>query len=155
MAKGDIKWFSGALLAIGKKVHDLSADTFKLGLVTSTATPAIADADPRWAAGGSVNFATNQVTPGGNYATGGPSLASVSWTSVSNVPTFRATDLTINQHASNPTNARWAIIYNDTDASKRALAFVDLGAATDLTLGNFTIDWQAGAGTDILTLTQS
>jgi hypothetical protein len=153
MATGDIKWFSGGLLELGKGTHNLSTATLKVGLITSVATPAISDTDPRWGAGGSVNFATNQVTPGGNYASGGPSLASVTWTNVSNVPTLRATDPVISQNASNPTNARWAIIYNDTDASKRALAFVDLGSARDLTTGDFTINF-GGAGTDILTLTQ-
>jgi hypothetical protein len=154
MATGDIKWFSGALLALGSKVHALGADTFKIGLVTSSVTPAIGDTDPRWGAGGSVNFVTNQVTPGGNYASGGPTLAGVSWTNVSGVPTFRATDVSIAQNASNPTNARWGIIYNDTDASKRAVAFVDLGSDRNLSTGAFTIDF-GGAGTDVLTLTQS
>ena len=154
MATGDIKWFSGSLLAIGNKVHNLSSDVLKVGLITSATTPAISDTDPRWGAGGSVNFSSTQVTPGGNYSTGGPSLASVTWTNVSNVPTLRATDLTISQHASNPTNARWGIVYNDTDASKRAIAFIDFGSARDLTTGDFTINF-GGAGTDILTLTQS
>jgi hypothetical protein len=154
MATGDIKWISGGLLAIGNKIHNLSSDTFKVGLVTSVVTPAIADTDGRWGAGGSVNYATNQVTPGGNYSTGGPALASVGWTNVSNVPTLRADDVAIAQHASNPTNARWGIIYNDTDASKRAIAFVDLGSDRNLTTGAFSIDF-GGAGRDVLTLTQS
>src|SRR5512135_3443068 len=97
---GEIKWFSGALLELGKGTHNLASNTLKVGLVTSAVTPAISDTDPRWAAGGSVNFSTNQVSPvGGNYATGGPSLASVTWTNVSNVPTLRATDVSIAQHA--------------------------------------------------------
>ena len=154
MASGDIKWISGGLLAIGSKIHNLGSDVLKVGLVTVTVTPAIADTDGRWGAGGSVNYATNEVTPGGNYTTGGAALASVTWTNVSNVPTLRATDVTIAQHASNPTNARWGIVYNDTDASKRALAFIDFGSARDLTTGAFTINF-GGAGTDILTLTQS
>lgn len=154
MAAGDIKWISGGLLAIGNKVHNLGSDSFKLGLVTATVTPAIADTDGRWGAGGSVNYATNEVAPGGNYSAGGIALTGVSWSNVSNVPTFRATDPTVAQHASNPTNARWGVIYNDTDASKRAVAFVDLGAVKDLTLGLFTVNF-GGAGTDVLTLTQS
>ena len=154
MANGDIKWFSGGLLALGTKVHNLASDTLKVGFITSAATPAISDTDPRWGAGGSVNFSSSQVTPGGNYATGGPTLASVTFTNVSNVPTLRATDISIAQHASNPTTARWGILYNDTDASKRALAFLDFGSARDLTAGAFTFNF-GGAGTDILTLTQS
>lgn len=154
MATGDIKWFSGALLALGTKVHDLSADTLKVGFITSVATPAVSDTDPRWGAGGSVNFATNEVTAGGNYTSGGVTLASVTWTNVSSVPTLRATDISIAQHASNPTNARWGILYNSTDASKRAIAFLDFGSARDLTTGAFTFNF-GGSGTDVLTITQS
>ena len=40
MAVGDIVWFDQALLDLGKKVHDLSSDTIKLGLITSAVTPA-------------------------------------------------------------------------------------------------------------------
>ena len=154
MATGDIKWFSGALLALGTKVHDLSADTLKVGFITAVATPAIADTDPRWGAGGSVNFSSNEVTAGGNYAAGGVTLTSVTWTNVAGVPTLRATDISIAQHASNPTNARWGVVYNSTEASKRAIAFLDFGSARDLTTGAFTFNFQ-GSGTDVLTLTQS
>jgi hypothetical protein len=154
MATGDIRWFSRGLLDLGKKLHDLSSDTFKVGLITSAATPVIGSADPRWGAGGTTNFATNQVTPGGNYSTGGPSLATVTWTEVSNVPTFRANDVTITQNAGNPTNARWGIIYNDTDAGKRAIGFIDFGSDRNLTTGDFTINF-GGSGTDVLTITQS
>ena len=152
MAQGDIRFFAGALLEMGKGTHNLSSDTLKVGLVTSTATPAVGDTDPRWGAGGSVNFATNQVTPGGNYATGGAALASVTWTNVSGVMTLRATDPVIAQHASNPTNARWGIIYNDTATNKNAIGFIDFGSVRDLTTGPFTIDF-GGAGTDVLTIT--
>lgn len=154
MANGDIKWISGGLLALGTKVHNLASDTLKVGFITSAVTPAIADTDGRWGAGGSVNYATNEVTPGGNYSTGGVTLASVTFTNVSGVPTLRATDISIAQHASNPTNARWGVLYNDTDASKRALAFLDFGSARDLSSGAFTFNF-GGAGTDVLTLTQS
>ena len=154
MAVGDIKWFSGALLEVGRGTHNLASHSLKCGLVTSVVTPTISDTDPRWGAGGSVNFATNQVTPGGNYATGGPTLAAVTWTNVANVPTLRATDISILQNASNPTNARWGIVYNDTAANKNALGFIDFGSDRNLTTGDFTINF-GGAGTDILTLTQS
>ena len=155
MATGDIKWFSGALLALGTKVHNLSSDTLKVGFVTAAATPAIGDTDPRWGAGGSVNFDTNEVTQtSGNYPADGVTLANITWTNVSEVPTLRADNISIAQSASNPTAARWGILYNSTDASKRAIAFLDFGSARDLTTGAFTFDF-SGATNDILTLTQS
>lgn len=154
MATGDIKWFAQALLDLGEKLHDLSSDTFKLGIITSAVTPALSTGDPRWGAGGTTNLSSNQVATGGTSYTGPQTLASVTWTLVSNVPTFRATDISLAQDASGFTDGRWGIIYNDTDAGKRCLAFVDLGSARSLVTGSLTINF-GGAGTDVLTLTQS
>jgi hypothetical protein len=154
MAVGDIKWFGQALLDLGKKVHDLSADTFRLGLVTSATTPTVGMNDPRWAAGGGTNLTTNQVPTGTSYTNGGPTLVDT-WTLIgSTVPTFRADVVTINQDASGFTTARWGIIYNNTDASKRAIAFIDLGSDRSIVSGSLTLDW-SGATNDVLTITQS
>lgn len=152
MAQGDIRFFAGALLEMGKGTHNLASDTLKVGIVTSAVTPVVGDTDPRWGANGSVNFTTNQVTPGGNYPAGGVTLASVTWTNVAGVLTLRATDPAIAQHASNPTNGRWGIIYNDTAANKNAVGLIDFGSVRDLTTGPFTIDF-GGSGTDVLTIT--
>lgn len=154
MAAGDIKWFAQALLDMGKKLHDLSADTLKLGIITSAVTPSLSTSDPRWGAGGSTNLSTNQVATGGTSYTGPQTLASVTWSLVSNVPTLRSTDVSLAQDASGFTNGRWGIIYNDTDAGKRAIGFIDFGSDRSLATGSLTINF-GGAGTDILTLTQS
>lgn len=151
MAQGDIRWFADGMLKLGQKRIDLTTDVLKIGFVTSAVTPALGTANPCWGAGGSTNFATNQVTPGGNYPNGGITLASVTFTNVSNVLTLRATDPTIAQHASNPTNARWGIIYSDTATNKDCLGYIDFGSVRDLTTGDFTINF-GGAGTDILTI---
>ena len=156
MATGTIKWFAQALLDLGNKVHNLSSDVLKLGIVTTTSVPTVGTAAPHWGGTGTTNFATNQVATAGTQYTGPKTLASVTWTNVSSVPTLRATDVAMTQDASGFANGAYAIIYNDTDANKRALAFVELSAAgaASLVSGALTIDWQ-GAGTDILTLTQS
>ena len=156
MATGTVKWFSQALLDLGTKKHDLSADTFKLGIVTTGTVPSLSTADPRWGAGGTTNFSSTQVATGGTSYTGPQTLASVTWTQVSNVPTFRAAVITLNQDASGFTNGGYGIIYNDTDAGKRAIGFVELSSAgtASLVSGQIIIDW-SGATNDILTLTQS
>jgi hypothetical protein len=143
MAAGDVTLFNEFKEDVGQKIHNLSSDTFKLGLVTNAVTPAATTADPRWGAGGSTNLSSSQVTPGGNYSTGGPTLASTTWSETSGTATFDAADVSIAQNASNPNNARWGIIYNDTSAGKEAVAFVDLGGVTDLTAGAFSITWNA------------
>lgn len=75
---------------------------------------------------------------------------------MSNVPTLRAADITLAQDGSGFTNGAYGIIYDDTDAGKRALGFVELasGGTASLVVGAITIDW-GGAGTDLLTITQS
>lgn len=152
MATGDITWFDQALLDLGEKLHDLSSDTYKLGLVTAVVTPATNTSDPRWGAGGGTNLATNKVAEATGW-TGPVTLASVTWTIVSGTPTFDAADpATIAQDASGFTDARWGIIYNDTDAGKRALAFLDLGSARSLVTGPLSITFNASG---VLTLNQA
>ena len=154
MATGDIKWFAQALHDLGDEIHDLAADTLKLGLVTSVVTPALSTAAPHWGGTGTTNLATNEVATGTSYSAGGPTLASQTWTVVSNVPTLRADIVTVAQDASGFTNARWGVIYNSTDANKRCIGFVDLGSDRSVVGGALTIDW-ATANNDILTITQS
>lgn len=154
MATGDIKWFAQGLLDLGNKIHNLSSDTLKLGLTIGTTTPAVTTTGPHWAGTGTTNFGAEQVATGTSYATGGPSLTTVTWSIVSGVPTLRADIVTIAQDATGFTNARWGILYNSTDVNKRALAYVDLGASRSVQGGALTIDW-SGATNDILTITQA
>lgn len=155
MATGTVKWFAQALHDLGNKIHDLDGDTLKIGIVTTTTVPALSTAAPHWGGTGTTNFATNQVATATAY-TGPITLTTKTWSIVSNVPTFRADTVTIAQDASGFTNGAYGIIYNDTDANKRAIAFVELSSGGSLSLvgGSVTIDW-SGANNDILTITQS
>lgn len=231
MALGDFTPFRQFKLDLGNKIHDLDSDTWKVGLITSAVTPAASDAAPHWGGTGTTNFATNEVTPGGNYAANGPSLASVSYaastnsasgattnaagyaigatsitlaaagtgaiasgetvqfagdlsiylvkTGVANVAAggtleihgglnkaiaasatnitqtpsvqWKAQKISIAQDAANPTNARWGIVYNSTDANKRAAGIIDFGSARDLSAGLFEHKFNSvdGVGTMI------
>lgn len=155
MATGDIKWFQQGLLDLGNKIHNLSSDTLQLGIVTTTTVPSMSTTAPHWGGTGTTNFATNQVSTGGGY-TGPIALASVTWTNVSGVLTLRATDVVVPQNASGFANGAYGIIYNNTDANKRALGYIELSSAGTLSIvsGSATIDFQ-GAGTDVLRITPS
>lgn len=146
MATGDVTFFNQFKVDLGNKIMDLDSDSYKVGFVTSSATPAAADAAPHWGGTGTTNFATNQVTPGGNYATGGPSLAGLAYTNAAGTVSWKANKISIAQDASNPTNARWGIIYNNTDTNKRAVGFVDFGSARDLSQASFEIRWDSVDG---------
>jgi hypothetical protein len=156
MATGDMKWFAQGLLDLGNKIHNLSSDVLKLGIVTAVTVPSLSTAAPHWGGTGTTNFATNQVVTTGTQYTAPKTLATPGWTLVANVPTLRADDIVMTIDASGFTNGAYGIIYNDTDANKRALGFVELstGAALSLVAGGVTIDWQ-GAGRDLLRITQS
>jgi hypothetical protein len=153
MATGEVKWFQQGVLDLGNKIHNLASDALQLGIVTTATVPSMSTAGPHWGGTGTTNFATNQVGTGGGY-TGPITLASVTWTNVSGVLTLRATDVTIPQNASGFSNGAWGIIFNNTDANKRAIAYVELSAAgtSSIVSGSLTIDWQ-GAGTDVLRIT--
>ena len=156
MATGTMKWFAQGLLDLGNKTHNLSSDVLRLGIVSAATVPALSTAAPHWGGTGTTNFATNQVVTTGTQYTAPKTLASVTWTSVANVPTLRASNIVMTIDASGFTNGAYGIIYNDTDANKRALGFVELSASAALSLvaGGVTISW-GGSGTDLLTITQS
>lgn len=139
MAAGDITVFDEAKAFMIDGGWE-AADTIKLALITVAVVPAAGDTTP--ALGD-----YTQVTPGGNYAAGGETLDTLGnmVTEAAGTMTFDDTgaSVTWSQHASNPTNARYGIIYNDTDASDLAIAFLDLGAAIDMTAGDLTVTWNA------------
>ena len=149
MAAGDLVLFQQFGEGLGNGLHDLDANTFKLGLITSAVTPTANMSDPRFGAGGGTNLATNEVTAGGNYSAGGPTLASLNWSRSGATSTWDVADVTIAQAAGNPTNARWAVIYNST-ASNRAVGFIDLGVDRDLSAGSLTLLINAGGVFDLV-----
>ncbi|EFK96686.1 hypothetical protein LDC_1290 [sediment metagenome] len=143
MAQGDVTWFNAAKAKLGLAVINLETDVLKLGLVTSSVTPTASTADPCWGAGGTTNLSSYEVTPGGNYSAGGPTVANNTFAESGGTATLDADNTSIAQSGSNPTNARWGILYSDTSTNNDALAFVDLGGVTDLSSGGFSITWNA------------
>lgn len=153
MAAGDTYWFVEYL----KRVLDFqSADfgatpnTIKCALIMSAANgghdPAVTDAYPTWGAGGTTNLFSAEVAVGGSYASGGVTVATPSTTVATatlqidwNNPAQWA------QHASNPSNARWAIFYDYTSTNKDCICFYDLGADRDMTTGPMTLTMGAPA----------
>lgn len=154
MARGDIKWFAQGLHDLGNKIHDLDGDDLRLGIVTNATVPSVSTTAPHWGGTGTTNFATNEVSTGTAYAAP-VDITINSWTLTSTGADLRFTDVTINQDAGGGfTNAYWGILYNNTDANKRALAYIDLGGAIGNVSGPISIEWN-GANNDVLRLAQS
>jgi len=113
-----------------------ASDTIKMAFITNAQTPNITDSDPRWGAGGTQNYSTAEVTPGGNYSAGGISLTSPASSLSGAVTSLTATSpVSLAANASNPTGAFWGIFYDSTDAGKHVFGFLDLGGSTSLVNG--------------------
>lgn len=147
MAQGTVVFFDDALLDIAEGLMDLETGTYLLALVTATAPPVITTAVPHWGGTGTTNLKTNEVTPGGNYATNGKALANPTVTNNSGTIEIDMDDpATWAQNVGNPTNATWGVIYED-GVNKHALGFVDLGGAFDMTTGDLSVSWGAPMAT--------
>ena len=126
-----------------------NSNTIKLAFINSSTTPSVTDSDPRWGTGGTQNYSTNEVS-GGNCTAGGVTISGTAVASpASGVIKLNATNpVLIASHASNPTTARWGIIYDSTDTGKHVIGYLDLGADTDLTSGfSLFLNNTTGAGT--------
>lgn len=145
MATGDVVFFDQFLVDVQEGIHDLETDTIKMGIVTNATVPAATTADPRWGAGGTTDFSSNEVTPGGNYSAGGPAIANPTVTLTGGAGVFDGDDISITQDGSNPSGAYWGIKYNDTAAGKNAIGYVELGGPVDLSAGDFSVAWN-GSG---------
>jgi len=139
MAAGDISVFDEAKAYMIDGGWE-ATDTIKFALLTATTAPTDADTTP--ALGD-----YTQVTAGGNYVAGGETLDTLGncVTEASGTMTFNDTGASVTwaQNGSNPTNARYGLIYNDTDAGDLAIAWLDLGSVIDMSAGDLTITWNA------------
>ncbi len=136
MAVGDIKVFDEAreyLLDGGFE----TADDIKVAILDNTTTPVVAFATP------SLSDFT-EVGTAGIYVAGGLSLGTLGSmvTEAAGLMTFdSATNPNWAEDGSNDTDAWWGLIYNDTDAGDRAIAFVELDGPVDMSAGFLKINW--------------
>lgn len=153
MAAGDVHifaQFSDNTVLTGNPVL-WASDTIKMGIVTNATVPTVTTTDPRWGAGGTTNFATNEVTPGGAYSAGGISLTSPTVSLSSALTNLNVTSpISLAANASNPTGAYWGIFYSSTDAGKHAIGYIDLGGPLSLVAGLQINVNGASSGTQIL-----
>jgi len=136
MATGDVVVFEEAKA----KMLDgdwAATDDFYLAIIDNGTTPTAATATP-------VIGDFTQVGSAGTYVDGGINLGALSVlvTEASGTMTFdSATNPTWAQDGSNDADAWWGILYNNTDAGKDALAFVELGGPVDMSAGALTVTW--------------
>ncbi len=152
MAAGDFKWFAQGLHDLGNKIHDLDGDDFRMGIITTATTPAVNTAAPHWGGTGTTNMSTNQVVTTGTSYTAPLVLTSEAWALTATGAAMDVADITLAQDASGFANGRWGVVYNNTDANKRAIGYLDLGSDRSLVAGSVTITMHASG---ILSLAQA
>jgi hypothetical protein len=127
MARGDVHWFTSFDLKAKSGVSfNLPTDVLKLAIVDNAVVPTASTADPRFGAGGSVDFSAHEVAHATAY-TGPITLTSTGWTRSGAVNSLAAANPVVAQDAAGFTNGYYGIIYDDTVAGKYALGFGDLG----------------------------
>jgi len=134
-------WFGKAIInAFGGETADESihidylSDTIKVMLCTNSYTPNQDTHEKK-------SDVTNEVT-GDGYTAGGITLTEKTLTYVAdgNKIKFDAADIT---WSDSTITARYAVIYDDTDAAKPLLGYVDFGQDMSSDNGNFTIQWNS------------
>ena len=147
MARGDLTVFEEFAGQLGQEMHDFSSDVLKIAVIDNSTPPTAADASPTWG-----DYSANEVSTAGGYTANGETLDGVTWTEAAGVATLDANDEAIAQNGSGFTDGYWAVIYNDTEATDAAIAFVDLGGPVSEQAGPININFNAAG---ILTVTVS
>ena len=147
MATGDVTVFEEITKALAEEKFNFTSDTLKLGLIDNTAAPTAADATPTWS-----DYSANEVSTAGGYTANGETLTTVTWTEANGTATLDADNVSLAQNGSGFTDAYWAIIYNDTNASDRAICFIELDGPVSEVAGPININFNASG---ILTVTVS
>lgn len=132
--------FNSFAEAIGRKVHNLNADTLKVAL-TNTAP----------SASNTQLSDITQISNGNGYTTGGTAAASNAYSQTSGTGKLTANDVVFTATGSMGP-FRYAVLYNDTATNDELIGWWDYGSSITLASGEtFTVDFDATTG--ILTLT--
>ena len=146
MARGDAVTFEEFVLYFGKGEHDFSSDTFNVYLITNASAPTAADVDPTY-------DDWTECTPGGAYSAKGSVIGSTTYTEAGGVGTFDGANVTWSKTAGSPTDAYYAVVFNDTNGSDRCVQYIDLGGPVSIVDGDLVITWHAD-GIEVVTVTQ-
>lgn len=125
---------------VGRKVHNLNADTLKI-MLTNVA-PVAANA---------VLADLTDLSTANGYTAGGSAAASNSFTQSSGTAKLLANDVTFTASGGTIGPFRYAVIYNSTASGGPLIGWWDYGTSVSVTTGNtFTVDLDGTNG--VLTL---
>jgi len=139
MSRGTATMFDEFLLDALSKLHDISTETIRIGIVDATITPAADDGSPRWG-----DYSANEVTDAGGYPPGGLTLTTVVLSVIAGVVTLTSDDASIPMDALGFINGHWGIIYNDDATNDEALGYIDLGGPVSEQAAPVVFEFPAG-----------
>lgn len=125
--------YSSFGLYLGKGAIDFDNDTFKVGLLTSSYSPA-QNTDDKW------STISGNETSGTGYTTGGATVSSISWSRTSNVITLDFDDVS---WLNSSITARYGALYDDTHADDPLIICFDLGSERVSVTGTFAIQFSS------------
>lgn len=129
--------FNSFVEALGRKVHNLNADTLKVVLTNSAPN----------AATNTVLADITQIANGNGYTTGGSTAASPAYSQTSGVGKLTATDVTFTASGGSIASFRYAVLYNDTAANDELIGYADYGSSISPAVGeSFVVDFDATNG---------
>lgn len=133
--------FNPFVEAIAEKVHNLGSDTLKVMLTNTVPVNT-----------NSVKTDITEISAGNGYTAGGNTAAQTSSSQTSGTYTLVLADpASFTASGGSIATFRYAVLYNDTAASKNLIGWWDYGSAVTLASGDsFTVDFDAGTG--VLTL---
>lgn len=133
--------FNSFVEALGRKVHNLNADSLKV-MLTNVA-PVAANA---------VKTDLTDIAAGNGYTAGGNAAGANTYAQTAGVAKLVANDVVFTAAGGSFATFRYAVLYNDTATNKELIGWWDYGAAVTLTDANtFTVDLDQVNG--VLTLT--
>lgn len=131
--------FNSFVEAIGRKVHNLNADTLRVILCNTAPT-----------ASNAVKADLTEIGAGNGYP-GTNTAASNAYSQTSGTAKLTATDLTFTASGGTIGPFRYAVLYNDTATNDELIGYWDYGSSITLQDGEtFTVDFDGTNG--ILTI---
>lgn len=128
--------FNSFVEALGRKVHNLNADTLKVVLTNSA--PAAAN---------TVLADITQIANGNGYTTGGSASAGNTYAQTSGVAKLVSSDVVFTASGGTIGPFRYPVLYNDTATNDELIGWWDYGSAITLAIGEtFTVDFDATTG---------
>lgn len=134
--------FNSFVEAVGRKVHNLNADTLKVML--SNSAPSAAN---------TVKADITEISAGNGYTAGGTAVGSTAYSQTAGVGKLTGNDVVFTSSGGAIATHRYAVLYNDTATNDELIGWWDYGSGiTHAGAGETTtVDFSAASG--ILTIT--